>query len=222
MTDARQISYGQELARKGIHLMSLLIPVIYLQVDTSMALMLLVPATVLALIINMLMQWHGPTRRVMMRFVGEMLRDHELDGNRLVLNGASWVLISATAMVALMPKVLGVTSFTILIISDTFAALIGRRWGRRRFLDKSVVGSMTFFLTAVMCVVVYAMMYALPWTFLAAGIAGAAVGTVTEAASVRLRVDDNLSIPFSIAITMWLLATLFASRDLPAFLGAMT
>lgn len=221
MTDARQISYGQELARKGIHLSSLLIPVIYLQVDKSTALMLLVPATVLALIINMLMQWHGPTRRVMMRVIGDMLRNHELDGKRLVLNGASWVLISATAMVALMPKVLAVTSFTILIISDTFAALIGRRWGKRRFFDKSVIGSGTFFLTAVACVLVYASLYDLPWTYLVAGTIGAAVGTVTEAASVRLRVDDNLSIPFSIAVTMWAIATLFATRDLPAFLGAM-
>lgn len=221
MTDRRQIPYTQELARKGIHLSSLSIPLIYLHIDRETALQILVPLTLIALVLNLLMYRHGRTRALMMRLIGGMLRGHERDEQRMLLNGASWVLIAATLIIALTPKILAVTSFTTLILSDTFAALIGRKWGRRRFLDKSVLGSSVFFGIAVMIVVVYGVSFALPWTYFAAGLSGAVVCTVVEAASVRLHVDDNLSIPFSMALTMWGLATLFDAQHLPPFVSVL-
>lgn len=222
MTSATQISYRNELARKGIHLSSLLIPIVYLQVDRATALWLLIPATAITLAVNVLLQFHVPSRNVLMRVFGGLLRGHELQSRRLVLNGASWVLIAATCLVATMPKVLAITGFTILIVSDTLAALIGRRWGRRRFLDKTLLGSLTFFVSALCCLAVYLVLYDLPWTYAFAGIAGSAVGTMAEAASVRLRVDDNISIPFSIAVVMWCVALGLDYGLFPAFLGAMS
>lgn len=218
MTERRQISYGQELARKGIHLSSLSIPLAYVYMEQATTLLILVPMTVVALILNVLMYWHEPTRRVMMSLFGEMLRGHERDRKRFLLNGASWVLIAATMIIALTPKILAITSFTILIVSDTFAALVGRRWGKRRFLDKSVLGSATFFATALFVLVAYSLWFDLPWTYLTAGVIGAAVGTVIEAASVRLHLDDNLSIPFSIALTMWALSAFVIHGAYPSFL----
>ncbi|MBU3741944.1 MAG: hypothetical protein FGM24_06615 [Candidatus Kapabacteria bacterium] len=218
MTERREISYGQELARKGIHLSSLSIPLVYIHMEQWTVLSILVPMTAAALLLNVLMYWHGPTRRVMLNLFGDMLRGHERDRKRFLLNGASWVLIAATLIIALTPKILAITSFTILIVSDTFAALVGRRWGKRRFLDKSVLGSATFFATALFVVVAYALWFDLPWTYLAAGVIGAAVGTIVEAASVRLHLDDNLSIPFSIALTMWALSAWGGSGTYPSFL----
>lgn len=219
MTERRQIPYTQELARKGIHLSSLTIPLVYVHLDRLTALSVLVPMTLAALIINVMMYKHAATRSFMMHVIGGMLRGHERDQQRFLLNGASWVLIAATLIVALTPKILAITSFTVLIISDTVAALVGRRWGRRRFLDKSVLGSLMFFVTASLVVAAYAGAFSLPWTYVAAGFIGAAVGTVIEAASVRLHVDDNLSIPFSIALTMWGLAAL--GTQFPPFLESL-
>jgi dolichol kinase len=219
MTERREIPYTQELARKSIHLSSLTIPLVYVHLERAEALSVLVPMTFVALVINILMYKHVPTRNLMMRVIGGMLRGHERDQQRFLLNGASWVLIAATLIIALTPKILAITSFTILIISDTVAALVGRRWGRRRFLDKSVLGSAMFFLSACLVVLTYATAFTLPWTYLVAGVVGAAVGTVIEAASVRLHVDDNLSIPFSIALSMWALAAL--GIQFPPFLEVL-
>jgi dolichol kinase len=72
-----------------------------------------------------------------------------------------------------------------------------------------------------MIVLAYGTSFALPWTYLAAGLAGAAVCTLVEAASVRLHVDDNLSIPFSMALTMWCFAKLFDAQHLPSFLSVL-
>lgn len=221
MADIPQISYANELARKGIHLLSLLIPIIYLQIDTPTALLILVPMTVVAIAIDTLMYFHGPTRTLMHALVGSMLRSHERDSNRFLLTGASWVLIAATMVIALFPKVIAVTAFTILIVSDTFAALVGRRWGRHRFLDKSLVGTATFVATAVFCVVVYDVIYALPPTFVLAGCLGSLVGGIVEAASIRLRLDDNLSIPGSIALVMLGIDLLLPLFSLPTFSKAL-
>ncbi|MBN9399233.1 MAG: hypothetical protein J0I17_03555 ['Candidatus Kapabacteria' thiocyanatum] len=222
MSDSAQITYGNELARKGIHITSLLIPIIYLQISRPAALWILVPMMVVAILIDMLMHYHEPTRALMLRLFGSLLRDHELRTDRLLLNGASWVLIAATLMVLLFPKVIAVTAFSILIISDTFAALVGRRFGTRPFLDKSVVGTMTFILTAIVVVGVYAAIYSLPWTYVASGAIGAVLGGVAEAGSIRLKLDDNISIPFSIAITMLVLGIAVEAQGLPAFIGALS
>jgi len=52
-----------------------------------------------------------------------------------------------------LPKVVFITAFSILIISDSSAALIGRRFGRRKFLRKSLQGAGAFFVTALIVVV---------------------------------------------------------------------
>jgi len=221
MSDAGQITYSKEIARKGIHFSSLLIPIIYLQIDRPKALLILAPMALAAIVIDVLIQRHSATRRVMMRLVGDLMRSHELQRSKIQLNGASWVLISAFATVAVFPKVIAVTAFSILIVSDSFAALIGRRFGRRRFLDKSVAGTIAFVISAIACVLVYAACFSLPWTFVVAGVLGSIVGGVIESASIRLRVDDNLSIPFATALVMWLLSYVFALYSLPAFAGAL-
>lgn len=154
----------------------------------------------------------------MFKIVGPLLRGHERQHDRFLLTGASWVLIAAFVTLAVFPTIVAVTAFTVLIVSDTFAALVGRRFGRRPFLDKSVVGTVTFIITAWAVILFYDVVYALPWTFLLAGAIGSVVGGIVEAGSIRLRLDDNLSIPFSIAVTMMIVAWLTELLLLPNFL----
>lgn len=216
--NGQQISYASELARKGIHLASLGIPTIYLHIPHQTGIVLLMAMTAVSFAIDILRHYHEPSRRLLMVAFGKLLRDHEVQTGNLRLTGATWVLIAATATLGVFPTIVGVTAFTILIVSDTFAALIGRRFGVRRFLDKSVVGTLTFILTAIAVVVVYDLIYTLPLTYLIAGTIGSVIGGVVEAGSVTLKMDDNISIPFSIAITMMLCDWLFRSIDLVSFI----
>jgi dolichol kinase len=134
------------------------------------------------------------------RWFGWLLRKHEQDINVKRLNGASHVLISAALCVLLFPKIITINAFTILIISDSTSALFGRRFGRHRFLGKSLEGSMAFFVSAVIVILAAPKVQYVPMEYII-GIIAAAVGAVVEAASVHI--DDNLSIPLSVGIVMW-------------------
>jgi dolichol kinase len=79
---------------------------------------------------------------------------------------------------------------------------VGRRFGKRPFLEKSLEGSLAFFVTAVIVVFVTPKIEGLPMEYVI-GIIGAAVGAAAESAPLRL--DDNLSVPVSICLIMWLL-----------------
>jgi dolichol kinase len=104
-----------------------------------------------------------------------------------------------------LPKVVFITAFSILIISDSSAALIGRRFGRQKFLRKSLQGAEAFFVTALIVVVLSPKIAYIPAEYLI-GAVGAAVGTVVEAAS--FGPDDNLAIPLSVGVVMWALYSL--------------
>lgn len=215
MIHEANIEYTAEIARKGIHLSSLSIPVIYYFIDRGLALQLLVPVTLAFLTVDLLRYYHTPTADLFYRIFGFMLRKHEQDGTRKRLNGATNVLIAATLCVILFPKLIVLTAFTILIVSDTFAALVGRKFGKRKFLQKSVEGSLTFLVTAL---IVVAVTPKVEWsaTEYLIGAVAAVAGTIVEAGS--WKIDDNLSIPFSVGIVMWgLYLLLYPSVNLFSF-----
>lgn len=221
MIDGRQkqISYEGEMMRKAIHLSSLAIPIIYLNINHITGIAILLVMTLVSVLIDLGRHFHEPTRKYLISFVGDLLRKHERDNGRFHLTGATWVLIAATLSLSVFPTIVGVTAFTVLIVSDTFAALVGRKYGEKKFLDKSAVGTATFVLTACAVVAVYGIIYAMPWTYWVAGIVGGFCGAVAEAGSVRLNVDDNIVVPFSTAIAMMLLDWALKVFGMPSFIN---
>ena len=135
------------------------------------------------------------------------------------LNGATYVLLSATLCVWLFPKVIVITAFAILIISDSAAALIGRQFGRHPFLGKTMEGTSAFFVTALLVVAVAPKSSITPPNTSSASHA-AVVGTIVEVVSGET-LDDNLTIPISISLVMWALyALLLPSINVFALEGA--
>jgi len=200
------IDYWAEVVRKAIHLLSLSIPIIYYFVTRSFALRVLIPLTLVFLAVDIARYYHKPTADLFYKFFGFLLRAHERDEKTKRLNGATYVLISATLCVLIFPKLFVIIGFAILIISDGSAALIGRRFGNHRFFEKSLEGSIAFFISALLVIIVTPKYYYIPMEYFFGAVA-ALVGTLVEAISVN--VDDNLSVPMSIAITLWILYSLF-------------
>ncbi len=203
MQDTNNISYTQEIFRKSIHLCSLSIPILYCFMDRSTALLILVPLTILTLAIDIARHFVPFVRNIIARYFGQMMRTHELDSKRLLLSGATYVLLSATMCVYVYPKVIAVTAFAIMIVSDICSALYGRRFGKHKFLDKSREGTIAFIVSAFCVVAVIGLTFRAPFEYIVLGAIGAIIGGIVEAASIRLKMDDNLSIPLSIGITMW-------------------
>ncbi len=201
----QQISYFQEILRKSIHLTSLTIPIIYSFISRDTALLLLLPITLIALVGDIARRFSPFVREIVHRYFSRMMRPHELDSTRFLLNGATYVLMSATLCVLVFPKIITIIGFSVLIVSDIAAALIGRRYGRRPFLDKSLVGTLAFIGSGILVTLAIGLLVHAPLALVIVGSIGVVVGGVVEAASIRLRMDDNFSIPMSIGLTMWLL-----------------
>lgn len=199
-------SYAVEFVRKTIHLCSLLIPVVYYFIPKSTTLAILVPLTLVFGLSDLIRIYHPPTRDLYHKLFGWLLRKHERDDNERHLNGATYVLLSACIFVWLYPKVIFITAFSILIISDTLAALIGRKFGRRPFFKKSLEGTVAFFLSALLVVALAPKATGIVEEYFIGGLA-ALVGAVAEAWVTGL--DDNLTIPLVVGTTMWVLYVLF-------------
>ena len=199
-------SYGVEVMRKAIHLSSLAIPIVYFFVDRNVALAILLPLTLVLTVSDLLRLYHEPTGRVYERYLGFLLRNHERNDRGRRLTGATYVLLSATICVLVFPKVIVVTAFAILIVSDSAAALIGRRFGRHRLFAKSYEGTAAFFVSASAVVLLAPKILYVPAEY-AIGFLAALLGAIVEASPLPL--DDNLTIPLAIGAIMWICYVLF-------------
>jgi dolichol kinase len=199
-------SYGTELIRKGIHLLSLLIPVIYYFIPKRTALAILIPLTLAFGISDIGRLFVPAIGRIYNICFGFLLRSHEQNERGRRLNGATYVLFASTILVLFFPKVITLTAITVLIISDTSAALIGRRYGKHQFISKSLEGAAAFFLSGLIVVAIAPKVEYVPAEY-AIGAAAALLGAVVESSAIGL--DDNLSIPLTVGGAMWLLYLIF-------------
>ncbi len=172
-------------------------------VSRSDGILILSILTFVALLLDLARYLSPAVGKIFYKIFGFLLRKHELDTRKKNLNGATYVLISALISIILFPKILFITAFSILIISDSMAALIGRKFGRHKLFSKSLEGTLAFFISASIVVFLTPKVNNLPMEYLI-GIIAAAVGAIVENVSFGLA-DDNLAIPISIGFTMWLL-----------------
>jgi dolichol kinase len=205
--DDGTINYRDEVLRKLIHFCSLSIPVIYYFIPRTDAIIILSILAFLAVVIDLSRYFIPSVAGIFYKTFGFLLRRHEVDNKKKNLNGATYVLISALICVIIFPKVLFITAFTILIISDSMAALIGRKFGKTKFLAKSLEGTLAFFISAIVVVLFTPKIEGLAAEYFI-GIAAAAIGAIVENISFGFA-DDNLSIPLSIGLFMWIFYLLF-------------
>ena len=194
-------SYTVELIRKAIHLSSLTFVIVYFYATRSFALTLIVPLTIIVMTLDIARYYHRPLEEWFYKIFGWLLRRHESDKKKKRLNGASYMLISATLCVFIFPKMIALTSFIILIVSDTTSALIGRRFGKHRFFGKSLEGSAAFLSSAMLVILLTPKVEYVAGEYII-GIASACVGTVAEA--LPWEIDDNLSVPLAVGAAMWI------------------
>ena len=200
--DKGNINYRDEVVRKLIHLCSLSIPIIYYFVPQSTAIFILSIITILAVVLDVSRHFFPAVGKLFYMIFGFLLRKHEVDKRKKNLNGATYVFISALLGVIIFPKVLFLTAFPILIISDSTAALIGRKYGRHKLFAKSLEGTLAFFISASI-VVLFTPKLNGSITEYFIGILAAAIGAIVENISFGIA-DDNLTIPISVGLSMWL------------------
>ncbi len=201
------IDYKYEVMRKSIHLASLLIPSVYNFITVETALTILFPITILSLILDTGRFYFSFLEKFFNNTFGFLMREHEKDKTAKNLSGASYVFISAILSIAIFPKQIFLLAFPVLILSDTAAALLGRRFGKHKFLAKSLEGTLAFFVMGCLIVFVSPKLAGTSLEYFIAFVA-VAIGAIVENISSGWA-DDNLTIPLSVGFVLWGLYLVF-------------
>ncbi len=125
------------------------------------------------------------------------------------VNSATWYTTALFGLALLQDKALACVAITVLAVADPFAAVIGRRFGRRTIINgRTVEGTSAFILAGTLSAAAALMVFhpTIPSLLLCAFAAGL-FGGIAELLS--RRVDDNLSIPLAAAVGMWVVQTVF-------------
>ena len=176
-----------EYYRKIIHVFNLAIPFTYLFFFESrfQILCILVPLTVFAIVIEYLRGHSVIIKKIFDNFLISMLRLHEMDGK---YTGATWLFIGSTLTVAIFPKEIAVISLIYMCIGDTVAGLVGRKFGKMKFYDKTIEGSLAGLIVCLLSG--YLVQLSLP---LVVVFSGAFAAMFIEL--LPISIDDNISVP---------------------------
>ena len=142
------MNYIEEIKRKTIHLSSLWIPILYLYTDQELMLNILIILSIIALAIDILRKFIAPLNKFINILIGGLMRESEKTSASF--SGATYLFISSALTIFIFSKEVAIFALLVLMISDSFAALIGKKFGRIRLLDKSLEGSISFALSAVL------------------------------------------------------------------------
>ena len=206
-----------ELRRKALHILALIVPLGMGWLGLPAALYALIPLSLLGLAGDVLRAYSPGFNRFIRRVFGPLMRESELPppGHGVVINGATWVLVSATLLAIIFPLRIAVAVFTMFMVSDAVAAIVGRRWGRHYWGSgpRTIEGSAAFL---VIGLGVIACFPSIPF-----GIG--AVGAVTACAAEALPGpgNDNLRVPIASAIVVVLMERLLLHQPISLFHGGI-
>lgn len=199
--------YGSELIRKTIHVSSLALPIGLCLAPLELSKPIMVAVTLATVLVDAVRLYEPHFRRLFWFLFGRILREHE----RHNLLGSTFLLIAALISIFAFPKPVAVVALGFLVVGDTVAALVGKRWGRHKILDKSLEGSLACLAACILVGAIYRLYPGSPlpgahltglelsWIKIAVG---ALVATLFEL--LPLPLDDNLRIPLSAGFAMFL------------------
>jgi dolichol kinase len=129
LSDPSGRTFRHELARKAIHLLSAVFPLIYAAgVPRRFLLYLLAAASVVAIAVEIGRARHARTRELFHQATGALLRPHE----HTQLSGATWLVLAFLGSVALYPPPVAIAAMWAVGVGDAAAALVGHPLGRHR------------------------------------------------------------------------------------------
>lgn len=195
------LSYAGELRRKALHLIALVVPLGMALVDRGTALAVLAPLAVAAVSADVLRVRSAGFARFIDRLFGPLMRLDERPpvGGPVVINGATWVLVTATLLALLFPLYIAVPAFAMFMVADAAAAIVGRRFGRHPWGGgpRTLEGSAAFVVAGL---AVMALFPAIPFW---AGAVSVVLAAGAEALPRPL--NDNVRVPLAAAAVLFVL-----------------
>jgi glycerol-3-phosphate acyltransferase PlsY len=179
----KKLSKGIKL-RKLLHLLTAILPLVYLHIERKEMLILLTGLTCLSFLADILRLEIKSLGVVFYRLFEKLLWEKE----KKIFTGASVFLLSASLSVFLFSKPIALAALLFLSVGDTTAYFVGTRYGRISIAgEKTLEGSLACLL---LCIVISLFIPHLPFLVL---LFGAIAASVVEL--FPLGVDDNLVLP---------------------------
>ncbi len=193
-------AFKKELFRKAIHLSSLWIPAaIYF-----MPKIVLIPILLVILVGNVILEYgnfkkYSWARKSFGVLFFRTLRNKETSREHFQFTGAIYVLFSALLCLLLFGKEVAAIALTVMLISDSAAALVGRSIGKIKiYKNKTLEGTLAFFLSAVAINLLFWPVY----PFTAVSVLACLAATLAEVYEDKIEIDDNLSVPVFFAAVL--------------------
>ncbi len=209
---SHDIPYSAEVKRKALHLLALVVPFLMGILGKDVSFAILLPLSLICLGADILRAYSQPFAAWIDRWFGFMMRRDEryVRPDRIIINGATWVIVTATVLTLFFPIRIAVACFVMFMVADAAAALVGRRFGQIHWPNspRTLEGSAAFFITGVL--IMFLFKDVVFWT----GVVTALVGTFAEV--VRQPLNDNIRVPVVSSLTLFLLERYVL--DLPVFL----
>lgn len=198
------IPYADELKRKALHLLALVIPAGMLLLGREWSIALLVPLGLVAMVLDWARVRHAGARVVLHRLFAGMMRPEEIPalGEPVKLNGATMMCVAAALCALVLPVGPAAAGLAMLMVGDGAAAVVGRRFGAHKWpgSPKSVEGTAALAVTAFLIGLAV-----VAWPGSGVTVAACAVGAVVAAAveAVPIPVNDNFRVPLLAGAAMW-------------------
>jgi len=186
------MNISQEIYRKSIHFLSLTIPFGYSLLSKEYTLSIIIPISIVIIGVDLARLFINPVRRLFESIFKTIIRNHE----EHQLTGSSYLMIGAVVTIWVFPKYHAIFGLLLLGISDSLAAIIGRHYGKHQLFNKSIEGTLAFFVSSMIVTYFYS-----PIPILYAMIASISA-TLIEVIPVKL--DDNFTIPVFTCTILWL------------------
>lgn len=185
MTAVEQLDYRGEVWRKLLHLFAMVMPIGYYLAPKWMALTAILAAFLFSLLADICRFRKWDIQRFWTPITDYIVRPKEA----AKFTGATHILFSGFACLLLFDLPAAAFGMSTIILGDTAAALVGRKWGKHKFshADRSWEGSLSFLTASLFAA------FTIPGLPLWIGIIGSVIATGVEAFSNRI--DDNLSVP---------------------------
>ena len=189
-----------EIYRKSIHLIGLIFPIIYHYYDKETMIIIISLLLIISFIID---KFRIKFNLLEHRFIKKMglaqiYRAHEKDN----YSALTFAFIGMLICLFISSKPVFNLAVSILILSDSMAAIIGTLFGKTKINGKSLEGSAAFFGTSCVLSLVITVIYHLDIKFLIASFFTALVATIVELYSKNSRLNDNMTIPIAVSVTM--------------------
>ena len=207
-----EISYFEEIKRKGVHLSSLwMVAATLLLAEWRWISCLIFFLLLLLTLVSEHDYANGGKYlgRLYGYLFGKMLRNEVKKGQWIVSGGAP-VLAAALMVNILFPPVIAAASLAVMLTGDAAAALIGRKFGKHKLVNnKSLEGFIAFILAGYLAVSVIFFIMNIPPVWYIWGLIAVIAGALAELFQKQLKLDDNFTIPLSCGIVLFLASHIF-------------